>query len=639
MRISMFGAALLSLGLAQAQASGPEPVAPEAPIAAPQDISYPGTIRLSVDATDLAHHIFRAHETIPVAKAGPLTLLYPQWIPGAHSPIGQIDKFSGVVIRANGKRLEWTRDPVEVCAFHVDVPEGVAALDIDMQFDSPVTSPEGRVMMTPDMLSLQWWTQLLYPAGYFSRDIAFSTSVKLPAGWQFGTALETASASGDTTTFKDVMLDTLVDSPMIAGRNFERVDLDPHGPAPVHLDVIADLPEQLVIPPAALAAHRALVAQTYKLFGSHHYNHYDFLFSLSDKMGGNGLEHHQSSEDGTRPRYFLDWDSGGPGRDLLSHEYTHSWDGKFRRPADLWTPNFNVPMRDSLLWVYEGQTQYWGYVLAARSGLMSHQQALDAIAIVAATYDHHVGRAWKNLEDTTNDPIVAQRRPIPWRNWQRSEDYYSEGQLVWFDADTLIRNLSGGKKSLDDFAKHFFGIDNGSYVTVTYSFDDVVKAMNDVQPYDWAKFLHDRLDGHANGAPLDGLTRGGYRLVYTDKPSLFEKGLEKQRKNSDFSFSLGITVGEDGVLSDVFYDSPAFAAGLTEGDKIVAVNGDAYDNMGLMDAIQWAGQEKKPIALLIEDNKQFRTVEIPYFDGPRYPHLAPIDKGRHSLDAILDPRK
>ncbi|MGH7024603.1 MAG: peptidase M61, partial [Caulobacteraceae bacterium] len=387
-----------------------------------------------------------------------------------------------------------------------------------------------------------------------------------------------------------------------------------------------------------IAAHRALVTQAYRLFGSHHYNHYDFLFSLSDKMGGNGLEHHQSSEDGTIPRYFLDWDKTPAGRDLLAHEYTHSWNGKFRRPADLWTPNFNVPMRDSLLLVYEGQTQYWGYVLAARSGLLTRQEALDAIALVAATYDNRAGRVWRDLEDTTNDPIIAMRRPLPWLSWQRSEDYYSEGQLVWLDADTLIRQLSGGKRSLDDFARAFFGVDNGSFVTRTYTFDDIVAALNAVQPHDWARFLHARLLGHGPGAPLDGITRGGYRLTYDDQESPYLKSVERVRKTQVFDFSIGFAVGPKGALTAVDWGGPAFKAGMTAGDQIFAVNGDAYDPQTLKDAITAAKTSSAPIELLVKDNKQFRTVTVDYHGGLLYPHLTPVGEGPRRLDDILAPR-
>ena len=627
---------------AQAQAQ-PQPAAAAPPIAAPEDRPYPGVIKLSVDATDLQHAIFSVHETAPVSGPGPITLLFPQWLPGNHAPSGPIDKLAGLVITANGQPVEWKRDPVQVYAFHVDVPSGARALDIDFQFLSPVSTREGRVMMTPQMLSLQWNALVLYPAGYFSRDIKVSPTVKLPEGFTGASALETDGPNpglgAGTTTYKTTTLNTLVDSPMIAGLYFKRFDLDPGGPARVSLDVIADRPDELDAKPEQIAAHKALVVQAYRLFGAHHYDHYDFLFSLSDKMGGNGLEHHQSSEDGTNPKYFLNWDKTEAGRDLLAHEFTHSWNGKFRRPADLWTPNFNVPMRDSLLWVYEGQTQYWGYVLAARAGLLTKQQALDAIALTAATYDIRVGRSWRAMEDTTNDPIIAQRRPLSWLSWQRSEDYYSEGQLIWLDADTLIRERTHGKKSLDDFARAFFGVENGSFVTKTYTFKDLVAALNGVTPYDWAGFLHQRLDGHGPGAPLDGVARGGYRLVYTDTPTDYFKSGEAGRKVTNLMFSIGFSVNKDATLTEVQWDGPAFKAGLTEGVTLVAVGGQAFDPDDLKDAIRQAQATGAPISLLVKDKNAYRTVTIDYRGGLRYPRFERVAGTPARLDDILEPRK
>ena len=632
-------AVLILTSPAAAAVVQPEPAPPTPPIAAPRDVPYPGVIKLSVDATDLAHAIFTVHETVPVSGPGPIVLQYPKWLPGNHSPSGPIDKLAGLIVHAGGQRLEWTRDPVDVYAFHVDAPAGTSALDLDFQFLSPVSTREGRVVMTPQMLNVEWNADILYPAGYFSRDIQVQPSVTLPAGWTAATALEAASKTGDVIDYKTTTLNTLVDSPLIAGKYFKAFDLDPGGPARVTLDVIADRPADLDAKPDQIAAHKALVQQAYRLYGSHHYDHYDFLLSLSDKMGGNGLEHHQSSEDGTIPKYFLDWDKTPAGRDLLAHEYTHSWNGKFRRPADLWTPNFNVPMRDSLLWVYEGQTQYWGYVLAARSGLMTKQETLDAIAAVAAAYDYRVGRSWRAMIDTTNDPIIAERRPLSWLSWQRSEDYYSEGQLIWLDADTLIREKTQGKKSLDDFARTFFGVDNGSFVTKTYTFDDVVAALNSVYPYDWAGFLHQRLEGHGPGAPLDGVKRGGYRLVFDDKQSDYLKSAEMRRKNTDLIFSIGFTVNKDAKLTDVQWDGPAFKAGLTEGQEIMAVNGDAYSSDNLKDAIRAAKGTSTPIELVVKDKDEFRTVRIDYHDGLRYPHLEREAGVSARLDDILAARK
>jgi predicted metalloprotease with PDZ domain len=619
----------------------PEPAPPTPAIAAPADTAYPGVIDLQVDASDLAHAIFRVHEAVPVAAAGPMVLLYPQWLPGEHSPTGTIDKLASLVVTANGARIEWRRDPVNVFAFHVDVPQGVSRLEVTFDYLSAVSSREGRVQMTPQMLDLKWNTVALYPAGYFSRDVQFAPSVKLPAGFHLATALETASSDGAVTRFKTVPFNTLVDSPLIAGLYFRSLELDPGGPAPVRLDVIADHPEELDAKPEQIAAHRALVQQAYRLFKSHHYDHYDFLFWLSERMTGEGLEHHQSSEDGTSAKYFTDWDASPAGRDLLAHEYTHSWNGKFRRPADLWTPSFNVPMRDSLLWVYEGQTQYWGYVLAARAGLMTRQETLDAIALTAAQYDHRVGRSWRAMEDTTNDPIIAERRPLSWLSWQRSEDYYSEGQLIWMDVDTLIRQLSGGRKSLDDFAAGFFGVYNGSFITDPYAFDDVVKALNAVQPHDWASFLHERLDGHGPGAPLDGLARGGYRLIYRDTETPYLKSAETHRKVADFTYSLGLAVStrdSGGMISEVLWDGPAFKAGLTADGKILAIDGEAFSPERLKQAIKDAATRQGPITLVVQDKDAVRSVAIDYHGGLRYPALEKIAQGHASLDDILEPK-
>lgn len=622
----------------------PQPATAPAAIAAPQDRPFPGHIALRIDATDLDRHIFTGHETVPVpaqvsASGGDMVLLFPKWLPGDHSPSGELDAFASLVVNAGGTRLGWVRDPVDVYAFHIPVPRGSASLDLDFQFLSPTEPKQGRVAMTPAMLSLQWNNMLLYPAGYFSRDITMDASVTLPAGWSFGTGLDIASTAGAVTHFKPVPLNTLVDNPMLAGRYFRREDLAPGAAVPVHLDIAADRPDDLAITPDQLARHRALVVQAQRLFGSHHYDHYDFLLSLSDELGGIGLEHHRSSENGVEPGYFTEWDKMAPERDLLPHEYTHSWNGKFRRPADLWQPNFNVPEQDSLLWVYEGQTQYWGKILAARSGLISKQEVLDSLAYTAATYSTGIGRSWRNLEDTTNDPVIASRRPIPFRSWQRSEDYYEEGALVWLDVDTRLRSLTHDSKSLDDFARGFFGIDNGSYITATYQLADVVKALNTVAPYDWAAFLNARLFATGPQAPLDGLTRGGYRLTYTDTETPFLKSEEANRKYTELSFSLGVALKSDGTVRGVIWDSPAFKAGIVVGTQIVAVNGLSYDADELKQTLKASLTDKSPIQILLKADRHYRMVTIDYHGGLRYPHLERTGTGPASLDTIISARK
>lgn len=622
---------------ALAQSPQPQPVPMPPPTVAPADKPYPGTIRLHVDATDLDRRILTVRETIPVAGPGPMTLLYPEWLPGKHSPRGPVDKLAGLVIRAGATRLEWTRDLVDVYAFHIDVPAGVAAIDLDFQFVSPTDPKQGRVVVTPDMLNLQFDQVALYPAGYFTRQIPFDASVRFPDGWKHATALRSApGAAAGETRFAVVPFETLVDSPIFAGRYVRSVPLDTSS-RPVTLDIVADRADLLAATDAQIAAHAKLVREATTLFASKHFDHYNFLLALSDKQGGIGLEHHQSSENGTRPAYFTEWDKNADARSLLPHELTHSWNGKFRRGADSWTPNFNMPMRNSLLWVYEGQTQYWGEVLTARSGLRTRQQALDSLAGIAATYDAVAGRAWKALADTVNDPITAGRAPEPWRNWQRSEDYYSEGLLVWLDADTLIRERSGGKRSLDDFARIFFGVDDGSWTELTYTQDDVVAALNRVEPYDWKTFLDARLTSHGPGAPLDGIARGGYRLVYTATQNDYAKAADTAGKRTDLNYSLGLTVGNDAGITTVMWGGPAFKAGLTVGTTILSVNGSPFDGDGLKRAVT-AAAAGAPVELIVRTGDRYRVVRIAWTGGLRYPRLEPNGTGPRRLDAILAAR-
>ena len=631
-------ALVLSAGGALAQPAPPQPLALPPAIAAPQDTPYPGVLKLSVDATDLDRRIFRVTQTIPVAKAGPMTLLYPSWIPGNHAPRGPIDKLAGLTITAGGKPVAWTRDTVDISAFHIEVPDGAGALELTFQYVSPTAADQGRVVVTQEMMNVQWFALALYPAGHFTRQIQIEPSIRLPAGWSFGTALET-QAGGEVTTFKPVSFETLMDSPMFAGRYYKKLDLDPGGRSRVSLNIVADDASLLEVTPSQLAAHRAMVSQADKLYGARHFDHYDFLLALSDRMGGIGVEHQRSSENGTAPRYFLDWDKLPATRNLLPHEYSHSWNGKYRRPADLWTANFNTPMRNSLLWVYEGQDQYWGYVLGARAGLVTKQQTLDAMALTAAAYDNRVGRSWRAMQDTTNDPIIAARRPQAWTSWQRSEDYYSEGQLIWLDADTLIREQTKGKKSLDDFAKAFFGVNDGDWGQLTYDFDEVVRTLNGVHPHDWASFLRTRLDGHGPGAPLDGVTRGGYRLIYTDTPTDYAKSEEARRKITDLTYSLGLVLDKDGEFTAVQWEGPGFKAGLTDGVKLIAVNGLAYDAERLKSAVTAAKGGKSPIELLVKAGERYRTVSIDYHDGLRYPRFERIPGTPARLDDILAARR
>ena len=436
---------LAAIAAPAAESAGPTAITPITQIIAPKDHAYAGEIQLAVDATDNGRRIVHVHETLS-GIGSDTVLFYPKWLPGTHAPEGPIDRIAGIRMTANGAPVSWTRDPADVYAFRVHPKSGTQSIDIDFDYLSPTSAKVGALEMSRDLVMIEWNELVLYPAGYFARQIPVQVSLTLPTDFQFASALEAASADGGRTLFKRTTLETLIDSPVYAGRYASKLDLDPGSAVPVHLDLFADRPELLAVKPEQLEAHRALVRQAYKLFASHHYNHYDFLYSLSDQIQENGLEHHQSSEDGSDPESFTKWDKTAFVRDLLAHEFTHSWNGKFRRPADLWTPNYNVPMQDSLLWVYEGQTQYWGQVLAARSGLRTRQEALDQLAITAAHYEIQKGREWRTLQDTTNDEIINPRRPQSWPDWQRFEDYYEVGQLIWLDADTLIRERSNGAR-------------------------------------------------------------------------------------------------------------------------------------------------------------------------------------------------
>jgi predicted metalloprotease with PDZ domain len=614
-----------------AQNSAPEakPIIDTIPPA--RDVPWPGVITVSVDASDNTRGIFRVSETIPVAAAGPLTLLYPKWLPGNHSNTGPISQLAGLQFNAAGRSLPWQRDPVDVFAFHIDVPAGTSSVEAQFQFLAPTDVAQGRIVTTPDMLNLQWNAVALYPAGYYVRQIKVDASVKLPDGWKAATALEVATQEGATIHFKQVSFDTLVDSPLFAGANVRVETLAPG----VRLNIVADQPEQLAATEEQIQFHRNLVTQAVKLFGAQHYDHYDLLLALSDRQGGIGLEHHRSSENGVKGGYFTEWKDTPSGRDLLPHEYTHSWNGKFRRPADLWTPDYRTPMQDSLLWVYEGQTQFWGLVLAARSGLNSHEETLGSLASLAARLDTDPGRKWRPLADTTDDPIISYRLPQGWRSWQRLVDYYREGLLIWLDADSLIREQSHGARSLDDFARAFFGVNDRDWGELTYNFDDVVHALNQVQPNDWTAFLHARLDRVSDHAPLDGLARGGYRLVYTDTPTDWFKSNEKARKVTDLSYSGGLVLGKEGEITEVVWDSAAFNAGLTVGAKLIAVNGRALDTDHLKAAIK---AKKSPLSLLVKTGDIYRTIDLNYDGGLRYPKLEKTAAGPSSLDALLAPK-
>jgi predicted metalloprotease with PDZ domain len=584
---------------------------------------------LDVDLREAPQHIFHAKLTLPVT-AGPLTLVYPKWIPGEHSPTGPIGDFVGLKIMGSGKEVPWSRDNVDMYAFHLEVPAGVSTLDLAYDYLSPADAngSRERPSSTAKLAILNWYMVTLYPQGPKTDDLVYVATLRLPAGWKYGTALPVAKESADVIEFAPASLTTVIDSPVIAGVYLRHIDLSPGQTPPHFVHVAADGPAPLQATPAEVQHLRQLVAETGVLFGARHYRRYDFLLTLSDRMPQDGVEHHESSDDRTEENYFLD-----PGlfesSELLSHEFTHSWNGKYRRPAGLATPDYQTPMKGDLLWVYEGLTQYYGVILAARSGIEPLGLFREYLASTAAYLNDRPGRTWRDLQDTATAAQILYSLPPEGSSWRRSVDYYDEGTLIWLEADTIIRKQTNGKKSLDDFCQKFHGGESTPPKVVPYTFDDVVVAMNEVTPYDWRGFFTALLKSHGPGAPLGGLENSGWKLVFTDTPNEFEHIDEVADQEIELQCSLGLllhaTGGEDSDhILDVIPGSPAANVGLAPGMRLVAVNGRKWSPDILRDAIARAKNSEEPIELLAENGDFYHTYKIDYHGGERYPHLEPL---------------
>ena len=603
---------------------------------APLNLAQAQTIQLHVDLTDAPRNIYHAHLAIP-AKPGALTLVFPKWIPGNHRPSGPIASLTGIHVEAAGKPVTWQRDEIDMYAFHVTVPEGAPTLDVSLD---AITSTEsaggGGPAASSNVLDLNWNAVVLYPQGADSDAVQFAPSVKLPAGWKFGTALQPTRTSGDEVEFAPVSLTTLVDSPLIAGSHYRRIPLTSEAPAH-EIDLVAESEAALAMSPEDLIAYRKLVAETGALFGARHYRQYHFLYTLSDQVGGHGLEHHESNDSATGERTLLDPNRHLIDAGLLPHEFAHSWNGKYRRPAGLATRNYQEPMIGDLLWVYEGLTDYLGNLLAERSGLISPEQYREGLASTAANLDHRPGRTWRPLEDTARSVQILRLASSPWSSWRRSLDYYPEGELIWLEVDSIIRRQTHGQRSLDDFCRRFHGGQSGAPTVVPYTFDDVVHALNDVAPYDWAALLHERVASTSTHAPLGGIDGDGWKLVYNDKPNAFLKALEKTFKFSDFSYSLGFSIAKDGKFSDVIVGSPAYQAGIGPGMKLLAVNGRKWTPEFLRAALKSAQGSAAPIELVVEDAEFFQTYSIPYHEGEKIPHLELVSGKPDLLTKLLQP--
>ena len=592
------------------------------------------TESLSVDATDAPRNILHATLTVPAAP-GAFTLVYPKWLPGNHRPSGPIQNLMGLHIKANGKELDWQRDLVDMWAFHMMVPRGTK--ELQLTYDA-ITYNGKRSAASSKVLDLLWNVVVLYPKGMATDAVQVTASIRLPEGWKFGTALTPAKQTGSTVEFKPVSLTELVDSPLIAGALFRQEVLSPPTATRVHLlDMVGESEDALQITDKDLASYRQLVQETGKLFGARHYRKYTFLLTLGDQTAHHGLEHHESSDNGTVEDMFSDPDQHNLEADLLPHEFVHSWNGKYRRPAGLATPSYQEPMKGDLLWVYEGLTDYWGNILAARTGLRSPEQFRENLAYTAAMLDHRAGRTWRPLQDTATSVQLLYGSQPQWRSWRRSTDYYPEGYLLWLEVDTIIRRQTHDQKSLNDFCRLFYGGKSGPPMVVPYKFEDVVAALNQVTPYDWTKFLRERLDSKSAHAPLGGIENGGWELIYDGKKNATMKAEEKVGHALDLSFSLGMTLTKDGDVRDVIPGSPAYTAGLGPGMKIIAVNDRKWSKDLMRAALRDGVFNPKPISILAENGEYFKTYQVNYHGGEKYPHLVRDDSKKDTLDEIIRP--
>jgi len=611
----------LAVGLCLASAS---------PGAAPPDKPFQGQIALEVDASDTRHGIIAAHETIPVQAAGDMILLYPEWETASHAPTVPVASLAGLVIQVDGRRVEWRRDPRDVHAFHVPVPKGArqVTLDLDYLVD--------RGLLRDGMLGVPWQRVLLYPAGWAAAAIPVAASLRVPADLTLVTSLDREASGHGIVHFTPTSLDRLVDAPVYAARSVRRTELMPGDAQPVRLDLLADDPANLAVSDQEVMRLRALIAQTQRVFGPAPYRHYDAIVALDDALGAGGIEHLEESENSLPAAYFLNPAAQLNNRDLIAHELVHAWNGRFRQPADLWTPTFNEPVAGSLLWVYEGQTEYWGRVLAARSGLRSRQETLDQLALDAAFVANRPGRAWKSLADSTNDAVYMAGHRVAWRDWQRREDYYSEGVLLWLDVDARLRELTDGKSGLDDFAALFFRAERPDGVVSTYTFDDVCRTLDAMAHDDWPAFLRRHLDTHDDAEAMAGLARAGWRLVYTAEPSETFRQYEAENGGLDLTYSIGAVIDDDGRVASVAWNGPAFRAGMAPGMRVTKVAGEPFSLDALRRAV--AKTPEAPLILDVGGGLRRQRLDIGYRGGLRYPRLERIEGRQDRLSQLLAAR-
>lgn len=596
-------------------------------------------VSIEVDATEATGRIFHSALSFPVQE-GPFTLVYPKWFPGTHAPTGQITDLTGLRMKANGKEIAWKRDPVDMFAFHCAIPRGATRLDVALDFVVP-TDRQGAHHPTAASqyaAMISWTSLLLYPEGAAVNDLKYTASLRLPQGWQYGTALKTTAQSQNRIGFEPVSLYTLIDSPVVAGFYFRTIDLNPGSEIPYMMHLAADSEAALQLKPETIAGFRNLIREQMALFGATHFKQYHFLVTLSDPLDGGAVEHHESSDNRPPERMFIDDDPYRYWADTLPHEMVHSWNGKYRRPAGLATRDYQEAIHSDLLWVYEGLTNYLGYVLAARSGLLTPQEFHDALAWIAAGLEQRPGRSWKPLLDTTAGAPALVDASAEWEAWRRSLDYYNEGVLIWLEADTIIRRNTGGRASLDDFCRNFFGGTSGPPEVKPFTRQDIESALNQVAPYDWNRFFTERIDEINLHAPMGGIEQGGWRLVYETTATPYHVSIQKAEKKIDLRFSIGMVLNEEGRVVDVLPGSPAAKAGIAPGVKLLGVNGRRWSETQAREAIRDSKLSKDPLEFLVENGDFYKIRSVDYHDGEKYPVLKQEASRPDLLDAIIAPR-
>lgn len=585
---------------------------------------------LVVDATRAGDGFLAVHERIPAAP-GDFTFVYPKWIPGEHGPTGPLNDLAAIRVTANGQPLDWRRDTVEMYAFHVAVPQNARSIDVD--FDVLMNAP-GDVTSTHAVAILNWNRALLYQDGIDSHRYFVRPSIVLPPGWEYATALQ-GTQNGNRIDFPVTPLNMLVDSPLDMGRYVHKWRLWQNGPAFVEFDAFADRPQDLDIPPSLLAAYRRLPSEAFAMYRSRHFYDYHAMLTLSDPIGFQGIEHHQSSDDRAEDDFLTDETASLSGGDLIPHEFSHSWNGKYRRPADLTTPNYQVPQWTDLLWVYEGMNQYLGDVLSFRSGIREPRLFPEYLASVYADMDMESGRSTTPLIDlTTGAPYYYTARGSYGSIRRNANDFYSEGGLVWLDADTIIRQRSRGARSLDTFLQRFTLPAVTGPIVVPYTREQVESLLNAVEPYDWHDFFERYVYRVSTHPPNEEFERAGWRFAYTAKPNEF---LTAEDRGVEGWFSYGADMSEAGTVSDVRADSPAWRAGLSPGMRVLAVDNQRFSVGAWEYAMRRAQHSSAPTSLIVSQTGWFQTLSLDYHGGMRYPHLERIEGTPDMLAAIAAP--